>query len=150
MFKTNYFNNFQRLTGYHIASCLFSVWWHKIFYSILCAVGSQAGKEDSGAFLKFLKTVTFSRKNYLHKTEHIYLVLRFSPQTTKKTNVKKVLPTLKIFFWLHTSAWCLFTTFDSVKTLFDVCQMHCITFLKNIKIFWPISHKSHNNARDYI
>jgi len=29
---------------------------------MLCAVGSQAGEEDSGAFLKFSKTMTFQKK----------------------------------------------------------------------------------------
>jgi len=30
-------------------------------------VGSQAGEEDSGAFLKFSTTMTFYRKEYPHK-----------------------------------------------------------------------------------
>jgi len=57
---------------------------------MLCAVGGQAGGEDCGAFLKFSKTMSFSRKKYLHKTKDICLILRFSPETTKKTNVKKI------------------------------------------------------------
>jgi len=54
MLKTNYFINFQRLTEQYIASCLFSVWSHKICdcTGMLCVVGSQTGQEDSSAFLK--------------------------------------------------------------------------------------------------
>jgi len=42
MFKTNHFVNFQRLTGQHIAGCLFSVWSHKICVctGMLRAMGS--------------------------------------------------------------------------------------------------------------
>jgi len=56
-----------------------------------CPVDSQAGEEDFCAFLKFSKTMTFSRKKYSHKTKGICLVMRFSPETTKKTNVEKIL-----------------------------------------------------------
>jgi len=51
-------------------------------------MGSQAGEEDSSAFLKFSKTLTFSGKWYPHKTKNICLVMHFSPETTKKTNMK--------------------------------------------------------------
>jgi len=87
MFKTNYFINFQQLTDQHIASCLFSVWSHTICdcTGMLCVVGSQAGQEDSCAFLKFKKTMTFYGKKYPHKTKNICLVMRFSPETTKLT-----------------------------------------------------------------
>jgi len=46
MFETNSFVNLQRLTGQHIASCLFSVWSHKLCdcTGMLRAMGSQAGR----------------------------------------------------------------------------------------------------------
>jgi len=52
-------------------------------------VGTQSGKEVSSAFLKFSKTMAYSGKKYPHKTKNICLVMRFSPETTKKTNMKK-------------------------------------------------------------
>jgi len=55
---------------------------------MLCVVGSQAGEEDSSAFLKFSKTLTFSGKRCPHKTKNIFLVMRFFTETTKKTNMK--------------------------------------------------------------
>jgi len=65
MFKANCFIDFQRLTGQHIASCLVSVWSHKICdcTGMLRAMGSQAAEEDYSVFLKFSKTMTFSRKS---------------------------------------------------------------------------------------
>ena len=77
MFKTNYIANFQRLTGQHTVSCLFSVWSLKICdcTGMLCVMGSQEGEEDSSAFLKFSKTLTFSGKRYLHKTKNIWLLV---------------------------------------------------------------------------
>jgi len=56
---------------------------------MLCVMGRQAGEKDSSAFFKFSKTMTFSGKKYPHKTKDICLVMRFSPETTKKTNMKK-------------------------------------------------------------
>jgi len=44
MFKTTYFVNFQRLTGQHIASCLFSLWSHMICY----CTGMQWRAEGGG------------------------------------------------------------------------------------------------------
>ena len=64
---------------------------------MLCFVGSQAREEDSNAFLKFSKTLTFSGKRYPHKTKNICLVMRFSPETTKKTNIKKIRLCLSYF-----------------------------------------------------
>ena len=91
MFKTNYFVNFRRLTVQHIASCLFSISSHKICdcTGMLRAMGSQAGEEDSRAFFKYSKTLTFSGKRCPHKTKNNCLAMRFSPETTKKTNMKK-------------------------------------------------------------
>jgi len=65
---------------------------------MLCAVGSQPGEEDSGAFPKFSKTMYFSRKKYPLKAKDIYLVMRLFPETRNKTNVKKFLLILKILF----------------------------------------------------
>jgi len=77
--------------------------------------------------------MNFSGKKYPHKTKSICLVMRFSPETTEKTNMKKQSRLCsKIFFWLLASALRLIVAFDSVKTLFDVCLMQC---LKNITIF---------------
>jgi len=58
-----------------------------------CDVGSQAGEKDSSLFLNFSETMTFYGKEYPHKTKKICLVMRFSPETTKKTNMKKNSPT---------------------------------------------------------
>jgi len=71
---------------------------------MLCAVGGQAGEKNSGAFLKFSKTITFHRKEYPHKTKDICLVVHFSLETTKKTNVKNFCLSIKIFFWLRANA----------------------------------------------
>jgi len=52
-----------------------------------CAVGSQAGEEDAGIFLEFSKTITFPEKGIptkLNKTKDIYVVMHFSPETTRK------------------------------------------------------------------
>jgi len=51
-------------------------------------VGSQAGEEDSSAFLKFSKILTFSGKRYPYKTKNNCLIMRFSPETTQKINIK--------------------------------------------------------------
>jgi len=56
---------------------------------MLRVMGSQAAEEDSSAFLKFSKTITFFGKKYPQKTKNVCLVMRFSPETTKKTNMKK-------------------------------------------------------------
>jgi len=99
MFKTYYFINFQRLTGQNIASCVFSVWSHKICdcTGILRAIGSQAMEEDSSAFLKFKKNDDFCHKKYSHKTKSICLFMRFSPQTKKKNDIKNRLPVSRSF-----------------------------------------------------
>jgi len=65
---------------------------------MLGVVGSQAGEKDSSAFLKFSKSMTFSGKKGPHKTENICLVMHFSPETTKKTHMKKIRHFFKIFF----------------------------------------------------
>ena len=140
MFKTNFFVNFQRLTGQHIDSCLFSVWSHKICDCMLCAVGSQAGEEDAGVFLKFSKTMSFSGKKYPHKTKNICLVMRFSPETTKKTNMKKNSPLLQDIFL--TTCQCLMPV---CRLWFSKNFVWCLpnallTYSKNI-IFW---HKQQN------
>jgi len=51
---------------------------------MLCVVGSQTGEKDSSAFFKFLETMTFSGKNYPHKTKNICLVMHFSPEQQRK------------------------------------------------------------------
>jgi len=55
---------------------------------MLRAVGNQVGKVDSNAFLIF-KNDDFFQKKYLHKTKSTCLVTRFSPEITKKNNMKK-------------------------------------------------------------
>jgi len=98
MFKTNYFINFQRLTGQHIASWLFSVSSHKICdcTGMLRAVGSQAGEEDSSAFLNFSKTMTFSRKS-IHKklTAFIYCSYALFYGNNKEKQHEKSSPMLR-------------------------------------------------------
>jgi len=83
IFKTNYFINFQRITLQQIASCLFSVWSHTICdcTGMLHAVGIQAGEEDSSAFLKFSKTITYFsfsnfQKRLLFPEKSIHVKLR--------------------------------------------------------------------------
>jgi len=61
-------------------------------------VGSQAGEEDTSAFLKFSKTLTFSGKRYTYQTKNNCLVMRFSPETTKKTNMKNKLAYVSRYF----------------------------------------------------
>jgi len=92
MFRTNYFINFQRLTGQHIANCLFSVWLHKICdcNGMLPAMGSQVGEEDSSAFLKFSKTITFSRKSNHKKLRAFVWLCAFLRKQQRKTIWKKI------------------------------------------------------------
>ena len=141
MFKTNYFINFQRLTEQHIASCLFSVWSHNICdcTGMLCVVGNQAGQEDFSAFLKFSKTMTFSGKKYPHKTKNICLVMRFSPETTKKA--KKDSPMLQDIFLTTRQCFmpvcCLWFSKNFVWCLPNAL----LTFLKKRNNIW---HKQQN------
>jgi len=65
---------------------------------MLCVVDSQEGEEDTSASLKFATTMTFSGKKYPHKTKNICLVMHFSPDTTKPTNVKKYSPMFQEIF----------------------------------------------------
>ena len=62
--RTNYFINFQRLTGQHIASCLFSVWSHTICVctGMLRAVVSQVGRRTPVPFSNFWKRWPFPEK----------------------------------------------------------------------------------------
>jgi len=61
IFKRNYVINFQRLTERHIASCVFSVWSHKICHctGMLRAMGNQAAPfSNFQKFCLFLEKVS--------------------------------------------------------------------------------------------
>jgi len=105
---------------------------------MLCAVGSQTREKDYGAFLKFSKTKTFSRKKYPHKTKDIYLVMHFSPDTTKKTKVKKFLLKASRYFSGKQQNWTNFIRIsiqrhwyerNSAYFLTRVATMHEIIYL---------------------
>jgi len=145
---------------------------HVWFDCMLCAVGSLAGERRLRSHPQIFKNNDFFQKKYPHKTKYICLVMRFSLETTKKTNVKKISLMLQDIFL--NARQCLRTVccIWFRNSLFNVCLMHC-AFLKNIAIFWhkqtnwtncvrisiwsedtdtkkTISPKSHNNARNYI
>jgi len=52
-------------------------------------MGSQAGRKTPAPFSNF-KQDDFFQKKYPHKTKSICLVMRFSLETTKKNNMKKI------------------------------------------------------------
>jgi len=52
---------------------------------MLRAMGSQAGEEDSSAFLKFSEMMTFSRKSIHTKLEHLVSYALISGNNRKTT-----------------------------------------------------------------
>jgi len=55
---------------------------------MLRAVGSQVGEEDSSAFLKFSKTMTFSRKSIHTKLRALFSYALFSGNNKEKQHEK--------------------------------------------------------------
>jgi len=60
---------------------------------MLRAMGSQAGRLQCRS--QIFKNDDFFQKKYPHKTKSICLVMRFSPETTKKNNMIKNSPMLQ-------------------------------------------------------
>jgi len=60
--------------------------------------------------------------------------MRFSQETTKKNNMKKIRLCFKIFFWLRASAWFLIVAFDSEKlcSMFAECTVNLFEKNNNI------------------
>jgi len=55
---------------------------------MLRAMRSQAGEEDSSAFIKFSKTMTYSRKSIHTKLEHLFSYALISRNNKEKQHEK--------------------------------------------------------------